>query len=172
LRQLAPEATTVGVLVNPVNPPSALEAKTVPAAARTLGMSVSIFNASTPGQIDETFAAIARQSIRALYVSADPLFFNQRNQVIALAIRNSVVATHADREIAEAGGLVSYGASRSDAYRQGGVYVGRILKGEQLGALPVMLPTKYELILNLKTAKALNLSVPWQLQQLADEVIE
>jgi putative ABC transport system substrate-binding protein len=172
LRQLAPEATTVGVLVNPVNPPSALEAKTVPAAARTLGMSVSIFNASTPGQIDETFAAIARQSIRALYVSADPLFFNQRNQVIALAIRHSVVATYADREIAEAGGLVSYGASRSDAYRQGGVYVGRILKGEQLGALPVMLPTKYELILNLKTAKALNLSVPWQLQQLADEVIE
>jgi putative ABC transport system substrate-binding protein len=172
VRELAPKAATVGVLVNPDNPPSALEGKDVPAAAHAMGLQTSILNASTAGQIDDAFVAIVRQRIGGLYVSADPLFFNQRGKLAALAAYHAVPAIYADREIAEAGGLISYGASRSDAYRQAGRYTGRILKGEKPGDLPVVLPTKFELVINLKTAKALGLDVPAKLLALADEVIE
>jgi putative ABC transport system substrate-binding protein len=172
LRELAPKAATVGVLVNPDNPPSALEGKDVAAAAHTMGLQTSVLNASTASQIDDAFAAIVRQRMGGLYVSADPLFFNQRGKLVALAARHAVPTIYADREIAEAGGLISYGASRSDAYRQAGVYTGRILKGEKPGDLPVVLPTKFELVINLKTAKALGLVVPPTLLARADEVIE
>jgi putative tryptophan/tyrosine transport system substrate-binding protein len=172
LREPAPKATTIGVLVNPRNPPSVLEGKSVPAAAQSIGQKVMVLNASAEGGIDEAFAAIVRQRIGALFVSSDPLFMNQRNQLVALATRHAVPAIYADREIAEAGGLISYGASRTDAYRQAGIYVGRILKGEKPANLPVVLPTKFELVINLKTAKALGLDVPPTLLTRADEVIE
>jgi putative tryptophan/tyrosine transport system substrate-binding protein len=172
VHQLAPKVTSIAVLVNPTNPPSLLEAKTVPAAALEFGLHATVFDASTTGQIDEAFAALAQQQIGAIYVSADPLFFNQRGKVAALAARYAVPATYADREIAEAGGLMSYGASRSDAYRQAGFYVGRILGGEKVADLPVVLPTRFELVLNLKAAKALSITVPPRLLALADEVIE
>jgi putative ABC transport system substrate-binding protein len=172
VRQLAPKATTIAVLINPNNPPSLLEGKTVPPAASNLGLRSTVLGAATADQIDEAFAAIVQQQIGALFVSADPLFFAQRARVTTLAARHAVPATYADREIIEAGGLMSYGASRSDAYRQAGVYVGRILKGEKPGDLPVVLPTKFELVLNLKTAKSLGLTVPATLLAIVDEVIE
>jgi putative ABC transport system substrate-binding protein len=172
VRQLAPKATTIAVLINPNNPPSLLEGKTVPAAASGLGLRATVLGASTADQIDEAFATIVQQQIGALFVSADPVFFAQRARVAALAARHAVPATYADREIVEAGGLMSYGASRSDAYRQAGVYVSRILKGEKPGDLPVVLPTKFELVLNLKTAKSLGLTVPATLLAIVDEVIE
>jgi putative tryptophan/tyrosine transport system substrate-binding protein len=172
LRDLVPKATTFAVLTNPDNPPSLMEGIEVPAAAKAFGQEATVFNATSETDIDDAFSAIAQQSIGALFVSADPLFFNYRDKVVALAERHRTPATYAYREQVEAGGLISYGASRSDAYRQAGRYVGRILKGETPGSLPVVLPTKFELVFNLKTAKALGLEVPVHLQQLADEVIE
>ena len=172
VRELAPKATTIGVLVNPNNPPSVLEGKNVPAAAQVTGLQTRVLNASTADQIDDAFSAIVHHRIGGLYVSADPLFFNQRDKLAALAARHAVSAIYADREIADAGGLISYGASRSDAYRQAGIYTGRILKGEKPGDLPVVLPTKFELVINLKTAKTLGLQIPDKLLALADEVIE
>jgi putative tryptophan/tyrosine transport system substrate-binding protein len=121
---------------------------------------------------DDAFAAIVQQRFAALFVSADPLFFNHRDKVVALAARHRTPTIYAYREQVEAGGLISCGASRSDAYRQAGSFVGRLLKGENPGTLPVVLPTKFELVLNLKTAKALGLTVPMIMQMTADEVIE
>jgi putative ABC transport system substrate-binding protein len=172
VRQLLPKVTTIGVLVNPTNPPSALEGRNVPSAAQTIGLATRVLNASTPSQIDDAFASLVREPVDALYVSADPMFLNQRNQLIALTARHAVFAIYADREIAEAGGLISYGASRSDAYRQAGLYVGRILKGEKPGDLPVVLPTKFELIINLKTARTQGVDIPATVLAIADEVIE
>jgi ABC-type uncharacterized transport system substrate-binding protein len=172
LRGLAPKATIIGVLVNPHNSASVLEGKSVAAAAQAIGQQATVLNASAEAGIDEAFAAIARQRIDALFVSAEPLFINQRSQLVALAKRYAVPAIYADREIAEAGGLISYGTSRTDAYRQAGVYTGRILKGEKPADLPVMQPTKFELVINLKAAKALGLTMPAALLTSADEVIE
>ena len=172
LRELVPKATTFAVLTNPDNPPSKLEGIEVPAAAQASGQEASVLNATTEAHIDDAFAAIVQQRLAALFVSADPLFFNHRDKVVALAARHRTPTIYAYREQVEAGGLISYGASRSDAYRQAGSYVGRILKGENPGTLPVVLPTKFELVLNLKTAKALGLTVPMIMQMTADEVIE
>jgi putative ABC transport system substrate-binding protein len=172
VRQLAPKAAIIAVLINPNNPPSLLEGNDVPAAAPSFGLKATVIGASTGGQIEQVFATMAQEQIAVLYVSADPLFFNQRAQIAALAARHRVVAIYADREIAEAGGLISYGASRATAYHQAGGYIGRILKGEKPSDLPVVLPTKFELVLNLKTAKALGLDIPPALLALADEVIE
>jgi ABC-type uncharacterized transport system substrate-binding protein len=172
LRELVPKATIFGVLTNPDNPPSKLEGIAVPAAARAFGQEASVLNATTEAHIDDAFAAIVQQRIAALFVSANPLFFNHRDKVVALAARHRTPTIYANREQVEAGGLISYGASRSDAYRQAGNYVGRILKGEKPGTLPVVLPTKFELVLNLNTAKALGLTVPLIMQMTADEVIE
>jgi putative ABC transport system substrate-binding protein len=172
VRELAPKAKTIGVLVNPNNPPSVLESRVVPNAAQAIGLHPVVLNASTAGQIDDAFAEIVQQRIGGLYVSADPLFFSQRRKVASLAAQHVVPAVYADREIAEAGGLISYGSSRSDAYRQAGIYTGRVLKGEKPGDLPVVLPTRFELVINLKSAKALGLDVPPMLLARADEVIE
>jgi ABC-type uncharacterized transport system substrate-binding protein len=172
VRELVPRATTIGVLVNPDNPPSALEGKDVPVAAQTTGLQTRVMGASTAGQIEEAFTPVLRQAMDALYVSADPLFFNQRDRLAALAAYHRVPTIYADREIVEAGGLISYGASRSDAYRQAGSYVGRILNGEKPGDLPVVLPTKFELVINLKTSRALGLDVPPTLLARVDDVIE
>jgi putative tryptophan/tyrosine transport system substrate-binding protein len=172
LRQLAPRAATIAVLVNPRNPVSAREGQDLTPAAQTLGFEPVALTATSVSEIDRVFTDIVDRKIGALYVSADPLFVNERTTLAALATTSMVPAVYADREIAEAGGLISYGASRKEAYRQAGVYVGRILKGEKAADLPVVLPTKFEFVLNLKAVKALGLTVPPTLLALADEVIE
>jgi putative ABC transport system substrate-binding protein len=171
-RELAPGGTTIGVLMNPDNPPSVTEAKTLQAAAAALGQPIKIFAVKTGGDIDGAFADVARQQIGAVIVSSDPLFFVERNKLVALQARYALPTIFADREQAEGGGLISYGASRPDAYRQAGNYVGRVVKGEKAGDLPVVLPTKYTLLINLKTAKALGFSLPPSVLARADEVIE
>jgi putative tryptophan/tyrosine transport system substrate-binding protein len=171
-RELVPRGTTIGVFVNPDNPPSVTEGKTLQAAAAALGQPMKIFNASTEGHIDGAFADIAQQKIGALIVSSDPLFFIARNMLVVLTARYALPTIFADREQTEAGGLISYGANRPDAYRQAGNYIGRVVKGEKPGDLPVVLPTKYTLLINRKTAKALGLSLPPSLLARADEVIE
>jgi putative ABC transport system substrate-binding protein len=172
LRELVPKAETVAVLVNPDSPASLLEGTNAQGAAPAVGVGVRIFRTSHADHIDEAFTHIVKDRISALLVSADPLFFSSRDQLVALSARHGIPASYADREYPEVGGLFSYGASRADAYRQAGSYVGRILKGEKPGDLPVVLPTKFELVINLKTAKALGLAVPLTLQASAAEVIE
>ncbi len=172
LRELVPKTTALAVLTNLDNPPSKLEGIEVPALAKAFGQEASVLNATTEAHIDDAFAVIVQQRIGALFVAADPLFFNHRDKVVGLAARHRTPTIYAYREQVEAGGLISYGASRSDAYRQAGNYVGRILKGETPGTLPIVLPTKFELVLNLKTAKALGLTVPLIMQMTADEIIE
>jgi putative ABC transport system substrate-binding protein len=150
-RALVPPGTTIAMLVNPDNPPSVMEGTTLQEAA-ALGQPMQILNASTEGQIDGAFAAIAEQRISALIVSSDPLFFIERKKLVVLTARHALPTIFGDREQAEAGGLISYGARRPEAYRQAGTYVGRVVKGERPGDLPVVLPTKFELVINLKTA--------------------
>jgi putative tryptophan/tyrosine transport system substrate-binding protein len=167
-RELIPRGTRIAALVNPDNPPSVTEGKTLQDAAASLGQPIQIVNASREGQIDGVFATIAQQRMGALIVSSDPLFFIERKKLVGLTVHYSLPTIFADREQAETGGLISYGASRPDAYRQAGNYIGRVLKGD----LPVVLPTKFNLLINLKTAKALGIDVPAQLLARADEVIE
>jgi putative ABC transport system substrate-binding protein len=140
-------------------------------AASSLGAD-HIVNGSREGQIDVVFATFAQQRMGALIVSSDPLFFIERKKLVGLTAHYSLPTIFADREQAEAGGLISYGASRPDAYRQAGNYIGRVLKGEKPGDLPVVLPTKFNLLINLTTAKALGLEIPAMLLARADEVIE
>jgi len=172
LRELMPSLKTVAVLVNPNNAPTMLEGANAQAAAQAFGWRSEILNASVESHIDDAFSMIVQKRIGALFVSSDVLFFIHRDMLVALAARHAVPVIYADREQAEAGGLISYGASRSDAYRQAGTYVGRILNGESVGSLPVVLPTKYELVINLRSAKELGLSIPNSMQLLADELIE
>jgi putative tryptophan/tyrosine transport system substrate-binding protein len=172
LRELAPKTQTVAVLVNPDSPASQLEGTNAQTAAQTIGVQARILSASNEEHIDDAFTIIINNQISALLVSADPLFFNTRAKLVALCARHAVPASYADHEYAEVGGLFSYGASRSDAYRQAGIYIGRVLKGEKPGDLLVVLPTKFELVINLNAVKALGLTVPLTLQASADEVIE
>jgi len=171
-RELVPRGTTIAALVNPDNPPSVTEGTTLQNAAAALGQPIQIINASTEGQIESAFAAIAQQKFGALLVSSDPLFFIARQTLAVLTARYALPTIFADREQAEAGGLISYGASRPDAYRQAGNYLGRVVKGEKPGDLPVVLPTKFVLLINLKTASALGITVPQSVLSRADEVIE
>jgi putative ABC transport system substrate-binding protein len=172
LRELTPSLKTIAVLVNPNNAPTVLEGRNAQAAAQTFGWQSEILNASVESHIDDAFSTIVQKRIGALFVSSDPLFFIHRDKLVALAARHAVPAIYSDREQAEAGGLISYGASRSDSYRQAGTYVGQILRGANAGSLPVVLPTKYELVINIQTAKELGLSVPNSMQLLADALVE
>ena len=171
-RELVAQGTMIGVLINPHNPPSVTEGSTLRAAAAAIGQPIEIVNASTEAEIDGVFATIIQNKIGALIVSSDPLFFIARKTLIVLTERYALPTVFADREQAEAGGLISYGATRSDAYRQAGNYICRIVKGEKPGDLPVVLPTKFTLLINSKAAKAIGLTLPASLLARADEVIE
>lgn len=172
LRELVPGATSIAVLVNPTNANAENQSRELKEAARRLGVQVHIRNASTERDIDTAFAALIQQRPGAILVASDPFFFGQRQQLVALASRHAVPAIYEWREFAEAGGLASYGASLADAYRQVGIYTGRILKGEKPADMPIVQSTKFELIVNLETAKALSLALPPQLLARVDEVIE
>jgi putative ABC transport system substrate-binding protein len=172
LRVLVPTATTIAVLVNPNSPGAEARLGDVREAARLLGQQVSIVNAGSEGDFEAAFARLVQQGAGALIVVSDPLFNNHRDQLTALTARHTIPAIYFDREFALAGGLMSYGTSIADAYRQLGIYAGRIVKGEKPADLPVVQPTKFELVINLKTAKALGLNIPDKLLALADEVIE
>ncbi len=172
LRELVPNVMKVAVLVNPNNPPSVTEAASVQTAAQALGSSIRICHAAAAVEIERAFDVIVHERIGALCVTADPVFLSQRDKVVALAARHGIPAIYADREIAEAGGLISYGASRPDAYRQAGIYVGRILKGEKPSNLPVIAPTTFELVINLKTAKGLGLAISPAILLRANQIIE
>jgi putative ABC transport system substrate-binding protein len=172
LHELVPKASTIGLLTNPDYQGSAPEAETVQAAARAIGRQLLVLNASSEADIDAVFATLAQRQVRALLVSADALFVSCRDQLVAATARHSVPAIYDLREFAVADGLMSYGTSLTDAYRQVGVYIGRILNGEKPADLPVQQAMKVELVINLKTAKTLGLSLPPSLLVRADEVIE
>jgi putative ABC transport system substrate-binding protein len=172
LRELVPSATAIGDLVNPTNPNSEGETRDVQEAARALGLQLHVVNASSEPDIDTAFASFVQHRVNAVLVTADAFFTSRRDQLIALAQRHALPTIYQRRDFATAGGLISYGTSISDAHRQAGIYTGRILKGEKPGDLPIMQSTRFELVINLKTAKSLRLTVPLTLQVAADEVIE
>jgi len=172
LHELVPKASTIGLLINPNYQGSEAEAVAVQAAAQAIGRKILVLNASNEGDIDNVFGALVQQQVDALLVSADALFVSRRDQLVALSARHSIPAIYDLREFALAGGLMSYGTSLADAYRHVGIYTGRILKGANPADLPVQRPTKFEFVINLKTAKALGLDVLATLLARADEVIE
>jgi putative tryptophan/tyrosine transport system substrate-binding protein len=173
LHDLVPKAVRVAVLVNPANTvltePTLRE---VQEAAPAIGLQIQILDASTIGEIDAAFATLARDRPDALFVTADSFFTSRRGQFATLAARDKIPATYSQRDFVEAGGLMSYGTDLADSFHQVGVYTGSILKGAKPADLPVVQSTKFEFVINLKTAKALGLTVPVQLQQIADELIE
>jgi putative ABC transport system substrate-binding protein len=171
-REMIPNVGAIAMLVNPSNPTAENDIKEFQAAASMLGLHVDIQYASTESDIADILSDSAKPR-PALFVSGDPFFFSHRDQIAVLAARHSIPASYDRREFVEAGGLMSYGtASFAEAYRQAGIYTVRILKGEKPAELPVMQPTKFELVINLKAAKALGLQIPDKLLALADEVIE
>ena len=172
IRELAPSATTVAFLVDPTFPTSESATRDAQAAAHALGLQLLVLNASSQGDFQAAFARIREHHASALIVNANTLFTSYINQLIALAAHHAVPTIYQLRQAVEAGGLASYGASFADAYRQAGIYAGRVLKGEKPSELPVLQPTKFELVINLKTANALGLTVPPALLARADEVIE
>ena len=172
LRELVPTVTRIAVLLNPTYTAAEVQLKEVEEAARTLGLETQVLHASTELELDTTFATLGQLRVGALQVCADPSFNSRRDHIVALAARHAIPAIYEQREFAVAGGLASYGTSLNDAYYQLGIYTGRVLNGDKPADLPVMQSTKYEFIINLKTAKALGLEVPPTLLARADEVIE
>jgi len=172
LHQMVPKATTIGVLVNPGNSNTEAERSEVQAAAKSIGKQLIILEARSARDIEAAFATFVERGAGALFIGAGAFMNSHRERIVALAARHALPASYAPRESVAAGGLMSYGASITDAYRQVGRYVGRILNGEEPGNLPVMRSTKVELVLNRKTAKALGIAIPPTLLVLADEVIE
>jgi ABC-type uncharacterized transport system substrate-binding protein len=173
LHELVPTATTIALLVNPTNRTLAdVLSRDMQPAADKLGLKLQVLNASTDRDFDTVFTTLARQRAGALVIGADIFFIGRSQQLAALAVRYAIPASFYFREFVVAGGLMSYGGSFTEAHRQVGVYVGRILKGDKPADLPVLRPTKFELVINLKTAKALGLTVPPALLTAADEVIE
>ena len=172
LRALAPKTDVIAVLVDPNSTESQNQSRDIQEAGRALGQPVVLLNASTASEIDAAFTNLVQQRVGALIVSGSPTFGNRRNQIAGLEARHALPTMHSTREYSKAGGLISYGASISDAYRQAAIYVGRILNGDRPSELPILQPTKFDLVINLKTAKALGLQVPDKLLALADDVIE
>jgi putative tryptophan/tyrosine transport system substrate-binding protein len=172
LHQLLPKGSSVGILVNPMSPISGSQVRDAQAAAPALGQQLHILNASSERDIDAAFVTLTQNRGDALLNMGNALFFGYRDRIIELAARYKVPAIYDVRDYVAAGGLMSYGASITDAYRQAGVYAGRILNGTKPSDLPVLVPTKYELVINLKIAKTLGLDIPDRLLALTDEVIE
>jgi putative tryptophan/tyrosine transport system substrate-binding protein len=172
LREIVPKAALFAALVNPNNARVALDTRDIETAAASIGQPVQILQAGTPDEVDASFASMARAGAGALLVAADGYFTARRQQLVVLAARHALPTSYATREYADAGGLISYGTNQPDSYRQAGFYVGRILKGEKPADLPVLLPTKFDLVINLRTAKALGLQIPAKVLALADDVIE
>jgi putative ABC transport system substrate-binding protein len=172
LHELVPNAAVIAMLVNPTFPNADAITDDMRVAARSLGLKLNVLNASSEHDLDGAIASIARLRVGALIVASDPFFLSRRDQLVALAAHHTVPAIYQFREFAAAGGLMSYGANLAYGYRQVGIYVGRICKGEKPVDLPVVQPTKFELVVNLKAAQALGLTVPPTLLARADEVIE
>jgi putative tryptophan/tyrosine transport system substrate-binding protein len=172
LSELMPSKSAIAALVNPKNPNAESETREIEVAARAAGRELNVFNASSESAIDATFESLAKQGVGGLLIGTDTFFFSQRDQIIALATRHAVPAFYFAREFAAAGGLMSYGPSFTGEWRQAGIYAGRILRGVKPADLPVTQPTRFELVINLKTAKALGLDIPPKLLALTDEVIE
>jgi len=172
LKQTVPAAETIGYLVNPTNPTAKPSLKDAHRAANTLGVRIHELNASTQTALDEVFAILVKHRIAALGVQADPFFDGQRDKIVELSVKNRIAGCYPWREYVSAGGLMSYGPNLADQYRQAGIYAGRILRGESPANLPVMEPTKFEFVINLKTAKAFSLSIPPGILSIADDVIE
>jgi len=172
MHELVPQASVIGYLMNPNHPSGEIEMQAAETAARSLGKKMPVFKASNEPDLDATFATMVQQQIGALVVASDPFFWSRRGEVVSLAARYGLPAIYYLPEFARAGGLMAYGNNLPDAYRLVGVYVGRILKGKKPADLPVMQSTKFQFVINLKTAKAPGIGVPNSMQLLADEVIE
>jgi putative ABC transport system substrate-binding protein len=172
LHELVPQAAAIGVLLNANFPAAERQSRDVQEAARAIGLQIHVLRANIDREIEAAFETVALQRIAALTVAASPFFTTRRDKVVALAARHAVPTMYAAREYAVDGGLMSYGIDVPDVYRQIGLYAARILKGEKPADLPIMQPTKFELVINLKTAKALGLTIPPGVLAIADEVIE
>jgi ABC-type uncharacterized transport system substrate-binding protein len=172
LRELVPNAAVIGMLVNPSFPDSQSQSKDVEAAAHSFGQQVRVINASTESELDIAFVTLAAIRAHVLIVTVDPFLNIHRDQIVALAARDRIPAMYFEREFVTAGGLMSYAPNLADGYRQAGVYCGRILKGEKVADLPVLQPTKFEFVINKKTAQRMNLEISPKLLALADEVME
>jgi putative ABC transport system substrate-binding protein len=173
LHELVPKAARVAVLLNPANLATELTLREVREAARTIGLQIQVVNATTSGEIDAAFATLALDRPDALFVAPDAFFnFGRRVQIATLATRERIAAVYSNRDFVVAGGLMSYGTDPVDRFRQTGVYTGRILNGTKPAEMPVLQPTKFEFVINLKTAKALGLTIPETLLATADEVIQ
>jgi len=172
VRDLVPKAAIVAMLANPLSPDAPPEIREVQAAAQANGLQLRMLNASTPGEIEAAFASLAGQRPDALLVGGDPFYMARREDIVRFAAHSGLPAVYPFREFTEAGGLVSYGTNIANSYRQAGIYAGRILGGAKPNDLPVMQPTTFELVINLKTAKALGFDIPPTLHARSDEVIE
>jgi putative ABC transport system substrate-binding protein len=172
IREMVPRAAVVAMIVNPNSPDAAPEVRDVQAAATANNLQIKLINAATPAEIDEAFAAIAAQRPDALLIGGDPFYLIERHKIVSQAARLGLVAMYSSRDFADAGGLISYGTNIPSSYRQAGIYAGRILKGAKPAELPVVQPTTFELVINLKTAKAMNFDIPPLLHARSDDVIE
>ncbi len=172
LRELIPKAAVIGLLVNPTSPNAAAETRELEAATADFGLRFQVASASSEREIDTAFASLATSRVEALLVGADVFLTARRDQLVALAARHAIPAIYPFRDYAAAGGLMSYGPRHSDSNRQAGVYVGRILKGAKPAELPILQPTRFEMVINVRTAKAFGIAVPPLLRERADEVIE
>ena len=172
LRELLPRNRTIGMLVNPNSPNTEGERRDVQAAARAVGQKLVMFDVNTEADLEPAFAAMVRQDVAGLLAGGGGFIHSQREKLVSLAARHAIPAIYAEREFVEAGGLMSLGASITQAYRQAGVYAGRILRGERPGELPVIQLSTVEFVLNMKTARMLKLAIPPALAFQADEIIE
>lgn len=172
LRELVPKASIVAMLINPYGPDTAPEIRDVQAAARANNLELRLLNASTPTEVDEAFKDVTDQRPDALLIGSDPFYQIQRQNIVSHVERTGLAAIYPFREFVEVGGLISYGTNIPNSYRQAGIYVGRVLKGAKPSDLPVMQPTTFELVINLKTAKAQGLDIPPNLHARSDEVID
>jgi putative ABC transport system substrate-binding protein len=172
IREVMPKSGTIAYLMNPNYDEREVELVAIQAAARAMGQKILILNAGTEDEFVSAFTQLVREKATALIVAADPFFNSRRERLVTLAAQHSIPAIYEQREYSEAGGLMSYGTSITDAYRQLGDYAGRVLKGARPADLPVLQPIRFQLVINLRTARALGVDVPLHLQQLADEVIE